>query len=663
MGKKSITLALAGNPNTGKTSVFNELTGARQRIGNWPGVTVEKKMGTVTHKGKKIEVVDLPGTYSLTAYSTDEVVARNFLVKDKPDVVVHVIDASNLERNLYLTTQLMELGVRVVLALNMSDMVKKRGDKIDTHQLERFFETPVVETVGSKGIGMDALLDAAVTEALKGPHHEHVVGYGKSIETKITEVRKIVEKDKSLKTYPRRWLAVKILEGDEEVEKIIKKSKVNKQIRKVLETIDLEGFEAAMADKRYEAIGAAVSQCMKRKPDQMTASDMIDRVFTNKFLGIPIFLAIMWGAFELTFTFGTPFMDLIDTVFVEVGAWLVNNVQPEWVGSLLGEGIIGGVGSVIIFLPNILILFLLLAFLERSGYMARAAFIMDKLMHTMGLHGHSFVPMLMGFGCNVPAIMATRTLKDKRDRLITIIVAPFMSCGARLPVYILLAGTFFSRNSGMVIFMIYIAGIIVAILSAKLLRMTLFKGEPAPFIMELPPYRVPNLKSCVIQMWDNGKMYVKKAATIILLGVVIIWVLSVLPWGVEPGSEESVIGIIGKVIAPVFYPLGFDWKIAVALIFGFVAKEIVVGGLGVLYGVGEDEDGLSDALKNDPNFGPFHAAGLMAFTLLYMPCIACAGVIKKETGSWKWTAFAMGYGTAIAYLVAMAINGLRLLFG
>ncbi|MBN2065747.1 MAG: ferrous iron transport protein B [Candidatus Thermoplasmatota archaeon] len=656
MQEKKIRIALAGNPNVGKTTLFNAITGSHQHVGNWPGVTVEKKVGKKTFKGFEIEVVDLPGTYSLTAYSTDEVVARNYIIDEKPDVVVHIVDATNLERNLYLTTQLLEFGTRVVIALNMVDIAEGRGDVFNIKRMEEFLETPVVKTVGSTGQGIEELLTTVIKEAQKGPHHEHEIGYGKDIEKNISILEDILRSDTSIaQKFPLRWLSVKLLEGDSHVLEKIKGSSVEQSVKKILDTVNKEEYEAAMADKRYEAINSILPQVCTMCVPKMTVSDMIDRVFTNKYFGIPIFLAMLWGAFELTFTFATPFMDIIDTGFAWLAGAVAENVQPDWLASLLGDGIIGGVGFVLVFIPNIFILFLLLSFLEDSGYMARAAFIMDRLMYKIGLTGKSFIPMLMGFGCNVPAIMATRTIEDKKDRLITILVNPFISCGARLPVFVLLAGAFFGRQAGSVIFGLYVLGIVVAIFSAKLFRSTLFKGKPSPFVMELPPYRLPTIKTGVIHMWERGSMYLKKAGTVILLGALIIWVLASLPWGVEYGSEASYAGQLGHILEPFVAPLGFDWRIAVALLFGFVAKEIVVGALGVLYGAGEDEDALTSSLQSDANFTALTSLGVMVFTLIYMPCLATVGVIKKETGSWKWTLFAIVYGIALAYILVLIL--------
>ena len=758
MGAKNhITVALAGNPNAGKTSLFNAITGSRQHVGNWPGVTVEKKVGKYTHKGIEIEVVDLPGTYSLTAYSIDEIVARDYIVEERPDVVVHIVDASNLERNLYLTTQLMELGTRVVIALNMVDIAEKRGDVIDIEKMAGFLEIPVVRTIANIGYGVTTLMDEVVKEAQKPEHHEHEIGYGKEIEKALVKLESIIKRDTHLVgIYPLRWIAVKLIEDDENIKERIEFSPVREEIEEFLAEIDTIDFEARMADKRYEAINAVLPQVLKKGEVGMTTSDMIDRVLTNKYLGIPIFLILMWGAFELTFTFATPFMDIIDLVFGHLSGWANENIEPAWLGSLIGDGIFGRVGFVLIFLPNIFILFLMLSFLEDSGYMARAAFIMDKLMYNLGLHGKSFIPLLMGFGCNIPAIMATRTIEDEKDRLITILVNPFISCGARLPVYLLLAGAFFGGQAATVIFFIYIFGIVVAVGSAKLFRSTILPGKPAPFIMELPPYRLPTLRTTVIHMWERGSMYLRKAGTIIFVFAIVIWSLSAFNGdgyieetekdidegellvgdgafegkgrftvledgegtftgtvletvelksgtyekdryyeGIELMEEEELHGDgtfegeceflsdedggryigedftveesfaadIGHGFGPITSPLGFTWKMNTALVFGFVAKEVVVGSLGVLYGVGEDEDRVSDSMEDDKDFSPLVAFCLMLFTLLYLPCLATVPVIYKETGSVKWTGFSVGYGLVLAWLLAFVVYQVGSLMG
>ncbi len=663
MEDREIKIALTGNPNVGKTTLFNALTGSRQHVGNWPGVTVEKKSGRISYKGYDIEVIDLPGTYSLTAYSVDEIVARDFIIEEKPDVVIQVVDASNLERNLYLTTQLMELGSEILIVLNMCDIAEERGDRIYIDKMQELLATPIIRTVATQKKGICELLDKVIEQKEIEQHHGHEIGYGNEIEDKILEIEKVLSEDENRdKRYPLRWVSIRLLEGDDNVREKIANSPVYEKTIEIIDAIDLEEYEAEIADKRYLAINMIFPQMCTRANDTLTKSDMIDRVLTNKYLGIPIFLALMWGAFELTFAFATPFMDMIDITATWFANYISSSLQPEWLASLVGDGIIGGVGAVLVFVPNIFILFFLLSLLEGSGYLARAAFIMDKLMYKIGMHGKSFIPMLMGFGCNVPAIMAARSIEDEKDRLITILIVPFVSCGARLPIYVLFAGTFFGRQAGTVIFAMYILGIVIAVISAKLLRKTIVKGKPAPFIMELPPYRVPTLKASIIHMWDNGFMYIKKAGSIILVGVVVIWVMASFPWGVEYGSEDSYVGSLGHAVEPFLKPLGFDWKISVALIFGLVAKEIVVASMGVLYGSGDSSEVLSERLLADSGITALSSLSLMAFSLLYMPCIATVGVIKKETGSWKWTVFAIIYGIGVAWITAFIIyQGGRLL--
>lgn len=660
---EKITVALTGNPNVGKTSIFNAITGSRQHVGNWPGVTVERKMGKRVHDGIEMQIVDLPGTYSLTAYSLDEIIARDFIIEERPDVVVQVIDATNLERNLYLTTQLMELGVRLVIALNMTDLAIAKGDSIDAQKMQEFLEIPVISTVASRGGGIKELLDAITGELHRPGPTDNIFTYEEGIEYKVSELRSILESDPFFAHYPSRWFSMKLLEGDENIIKKAQESDRYPQIRRTLDKADPDEMEAKIADQRYATIQTMLRQVCNINTSRLSGSDMVDRVVTNKYLGIPIFLTLMWAAFELTFTFATPFMNMIDIFFGWLAETTAESISIGWLASLAGEGIVAGVGSVLIFLPNILLLFFMLSLLEDSGYMARAAFIMDRVMGKIGLHGKSFIPLIMGFGCNVPAIMATRTIEDPRDRLVTILVAPFVSCGARLPVYVLLAGAFFGRDAGIVIFGLYALGILVAVLSAKFMRSSVLKGEDSPFIMELPDYRLPTLKGSLIHMWERGKIYLKKAGGIILIGVVGVWLLASIPapgsggtFGSEEiyGTSDSLIGLIGHAIEPLVAPLGFDWKIAVALVFGIVAKEIVVGSMGVLYGAGEDEQNLSAILAAGA-MTPLIGLGLMVFTLLYAPCFACIGVIKRETGSWKWTLFQLVYGTGLAWTFAFIL--------
>lgn len=652
-----IRIALTGNPNVGKTTLFNAFTGSRQHVGNWPGVTVEKKTGRIDWNGHAIEVIDLPGTYSLTAYSADEVVARDYILEEKPDVVVQVVDATNLERNLYLTTQLAELGVPVVIALNMVDEAEATGCTIDRERLSSLLEIPVVRTVGTRGEGLDDLLDAAVREAKTSPHHEHIVGYGNEIEAMIASLVGVLAADKDLgDRYPLRWLAARLLEGDENALAKVKESPVSSRVQDILSGTDLDEYEAAMADRRYDVIAAVLPQVRTAGARSMNVSEMIDRVVTDRYLGIPIFLALMWGAFELTFVVAAPFVALIEAGLAWLSAAVAGWLGPAWLASLVGDGIIGGVGSVLVFVPNIFILFLFLSFLEDTGYLARAAFIMDRLMYAIGLPGKAFIPMLIGFGCNVPGIMAARTIEGEKDRLITILVNPFISCSARLPVYILFAGAFFGAAAGAVVFFLYVLGISTAIGSAKLFRHTILPGESSPFIMEMPPYRLPTVGTSLLHTWSRGAMYVRKAGTIILAGALVVWCLASFPFGVEYGSSESLAGSLGRLLEPLVAPLGFDWKIAVALLFGLVAKEVVVGSLGVLYGTGEGGDALSTALLADPGLSAATALALMVFVLLYTPCLATIATIRKETGSWRWAGFSVAYGLVLAWTLSLIVG-------
>jgi len=702
---EKLTIALAGNPNSGKTTIFNNLTGARQHVGNYPGVTVEKIEGSLKYKGYEIEVVDLPGTYSLNAYSLDEVVARNFVLEEKPDVVIDIIDTSNLERNLYLATQFKELGIPLVLAFNMADLAQKQGLSIDKKRLSALLGLPIIFTVASKKKGMNELLDAAIQLAEgKIKLAETIVGYGREIEEEIKKLEEILSQDTGLIIkYPVRWIALKLLEGDREIVKKVKKSEKAGEIEEIagksishLKGIFGDEVEAIIADRRYGFISGACSESiLKTYEVRHTTSDQIDKVLVNRLLGLPIFLGLMYLLFKFTFTLSIPLM-----AWVETGQeWLSNFIHgclPEGsaVQSLVVGGIVGGVGSVLVFVPIIFLLFLAIALLEDSGYMARAVFIMDRFMHKIGLHGRSCIPMLLGFGCNLPAIMAARTIKDRKDRLVTILVNPFMSCGARLPVYTLLIGAFFSeKTAGNILFSLYALGVAVAIVMAKIFRRYLFKGETAPFVMELPPYRLPTIKGLLIHMWERGVLYLKKAGTIIFAGCLVVWFLSNFPWNPQYSKdydrligevqgetmlvtqlenqkareklEKSYAGRLGKKVAPIFKPLGFDdWRISVGLIGGFVAKEIVVGTLGTLHSVGEaDENSMSlrQALQRQTRkdgskfYSPLVAYALMVFVLLYIPCIAVIAVIKRETNSWRWPAFTAVYTTILAWLASFVI--------
>ncbi|WP_026068934.1 ferrous iron transport protein B [Methanomassiliicoccus luminyensis] len=652
--EKEIRIALIGNPNVGKTSLFNVLTGSRQHVGNWPGVTIEKKTGSRPHKGYVLQITDLPGTYSLATRSPDEAVANDFITKEHPDLVVQVVDSTNLERNLYLTTQLMDMGLDVVLALNMSDMAESRGDILDVKKFSQAWGIPAVPISATQRTGINDLLDTIIKTFKDETVPRPITDFGAAAEKKVAELEGIMHANQ-FDTPTLRWIALRLMEGMEEPSKLTQNAAAAQQLDAALVGVDKEGMEMDFVDKRYEAITSTLGKVYRRGVEKRSISDSLDRVVTNKWLGIPIFLVLMWGIFELTFTVAAPFASLIDMGFAWLAEWIGANVQPDWLASLLGDGIIGGVGFVLVFVPNILVMFLMLSILEDSGYLARAAFIMDRAMSKLGLHGKSFIPMLLGFGCNVPALMASRTIEDKNSRLITILTTPYMSCSARLPVYILFAGIFFPAVAGTVVFGMYILGIAVAIGSALLFRHTILKGESSPFIMELPPYRMPIFKGTLIHMWERGSQYIKKAGTFILLGALIVWLLASFPWGVEYGSEASYAGALGHLLVPILAPLGFDWRIAVALVFGFLAKEIVVGALGVLYGA-EEGAGLEEVLETSMT-APV-ALGLMSFVLIYTPCVAALGVLWRETRSWKWTLFHVFYSLAVAYLVAFVVFNL-----
>lgn len=698
MPNKLIRIALAGNPNSGKTTVFNNLTGARQHVGNYAGVTVEKKEGTVKYRDYEIKVIDLPGTYSLTAYSPDEVVARNVIIEEKPDVLVNIVDASNLERNLYLTTQLIELDVPMVLALNMYDTAEKAGIKIDGELLSQLLGIPIVRTIGTKNMGTTELLDAVIDMvAGRTNKNRKNIKYHEEMEEElqviqsllsvtddgVTEIAAATESHRSTIMYPARWLAVKLLENDKDV---LHKVGLLDNGKKVLEAVNKgqnnirrlmhEDPELVVVDGRYGFIRGACREAVSLSTNnRISTTETIDKILLNRALGLPIFFGVMWLLFQLTFTLGAPLMEWIETGFGLLGEWVSNNMAEGLLQELIVDGIIGGVGGVIAFLPNILLMFLGIAFLEATGYMARAAFVMDKLMHRVGLHGKSFVPMLTGFGCTIPAIMATRTLENPKDRLVTMLVTPLMSCGARLPVYTLLIAAFFpSEAAGNVLFSIYIIGIGLALLMAKVFRTWLLPGESEPFVMELPVYRLPTLKNVLIHMWEKAWLYLKKAGTIILAAAILMWGLFTFPLVDADGHkftnatqqmEESYAGKLGKAIEPMIAPLGFDWKTGIALIAGLAAKEVVVSTLGTLYSI-QDEEALSaeqegavkdfaQRAREQSGFTPFTAYILMLFTLIYVPCMATIAVIKRETNGWKWPLFTVGYTTALAWIVCAVV--------
>ncbi|MGQ9778036.1 MAG: ferrous iron transport protein B [Thermodesulfobacteriota bacterium] len=656
MEPKRLKIGLAGNPNSGKSTVFNNLTGGHAHVGNWPGVTVEKKEGKFRFGNYEVTLVDLPGTYTFTAYSLDEKVARDFIIKEKPEGVVVVVDASNLERNLYLVTQLLELGVNIILDLNMMDIVRSKGMVIDTKKLSEVFGIPVVETVGNKGEGMDDLKEAIVNRLIKR-RDSFRIDYGQDIEAEIERLEKLL----NISEYPSRWAAIKLLEGDREVLEMVGGTKIESEV--IDAKIRLEkhigyDLETALVEMRYAFLSGLVKESVSKKFDlveRLDISDRIDRILVNRYLGIPIFLGMMWLVFQVVFTLGGPLADGIDAGMGWLGEFTASGIEslggPKWFSSLISDGIISGVGSVLVFLPNIFLLFLAIAILEASGYMARAAFVMDRFMHALGLHGKSFIPMLIGFGCNIPGIMATRTLESEKDRILTILVIPLMSCSARLPIYTLFAGAFFAEHQGWVVFSLYLMGIVLAIIVARIFKSLFFAGEVAPLIMELPPYRLPTIKGILIHMWERGSLFLKKAGTIIFAGVVLIWLLASLPLGVEYASKESFIGQLGSFFAPLLKPAGFGfWQAAVALLFGILAKEVVVGTFGTLYGV--EEAGLTNVIQGV--FTPLSAYAFMVISLIYIPCIAAIATIKRET-NWRWTFLAVGYSLILGWLLAVGI--------
>ncbi len=662
-------IALAGNPNSGKTTIFNALTGSNQRVGNWPGVTVEKKEGVLRLEGMDYTVVDLPGTYGLSARSIDERVARDFLVRNRPSLVAVILDASNLERNMYLALQIMELGVsNVILVFNMMDVARSRGLDIDVKAMGIFLGLPIIPTIGNRREGIEDL-KRVISLYMRGRgdgNDDKLIRkapfkYRQELEDAIRQVGAMIPKDLA-KKYPARWVAIRLMEDDGEYRHIVEGLASGKEILSKVESLrqHIEGIlgydvETAMAEMRYGYINGVVREFVKKKPsvaDRLSMSDRIDTVVTNKYLGLPIFFLIMWIAFMLTFDLGGLFSTYIDSFFTFLGNITAVHMRPEWLASFVTDGVIGGVGAVLVFLPNIFMLFLMLSILEESGYMARGAFVMDRLMHAMGLHGKSFIPLVLGFGCNVPAIMATRTLENRKDRIITILVNPLMSCSARLPVYVLFAGALFRAHQGTVIFSIYLLGVILAILLARIFKSMFFKGETTPLVMELPPYHIPEAKGVFLSAWQRSGLFVRKAGTIIFAAVILVWLMASLPAGVGYGSEHSLIGRLGSIMAPVLSPAGFGyWQAAVALFFGILAKEVVVGTLGTLYHT--TGSGLSAVIAT--HFTPLSGYAFMVMTLVYIPCIATIAVIKRETNSWAWAGFAVAYSLVLGWSLAVMI--------
>ena len=712
--QKIITVAVAGNPNAGKSTLINAIAGTRLQVGNWPGVTVEKKEAVFNYAGRKIKLVDLPGTYSLSPYSEEERIARDYLLEETPDVIVDVIDATNLERNLYLTMQLLELGIPVVAALNIFDEAENQGLQIDTRAVEEILGARVVPTVATKKRGVEELLAAVVAVGLDpGTQEPRAVNYGADIETATQEVEGEIKKlhPHLGERYPWRWLALKILEGDRQVLQEARlggnDAFVGGQAVRHLRQAHGEDLEALMADARYGQAAGLTREVMKKAEHQRTElTERIDRVVLNRFLGIPIFLAAMWLVFKLTFDLSAPFSDWMDQMIngpFKRGAEALMTLlhAPDWLVSLATDGVIAGVGFVLVFIPVIFAMMFFITLLEGSGYMARAAFVMDRAMHAMGLHGKSFIPLLLGFGCNVPAIYATRTLENPRDKALTALLIPLMSCGARLPVYVIFVGVFFAAYSGTVIWSLYVLGLALAVLMGILFKKTIFRGEYPMFIMELPPYRLPGLRSLLIHTWEKGKHFLIKAGTYIFAVSVLTWFLLNLPWGVEH-KQDSYLGQAAAVVAPALKPMGFgNWEAAASLITGVIAKEIVVGTMGEIYtpkakeakkearpSLGEDlqkmgvsflaagkeavfnvfssfgstKFSMEEKEKTRPlkaviqkQFTPLSAYAFMAFVLLYMPCMVVAVAFRHEFGSWKWFGVAFGYEMILAWVVACAI--------
>ncbi|MBE6220692.1 MAG: ferrous iron transport protein B [Rikenellaceae bacterium] len=715
---RQINVALVGNPNSGKTSLFNALSGGHEHVGNYSGVTVDAKLGSFSYKGYKINITDLPGTYALSAYTPEELYVRQHLINELPDVVINAVVASNLERNLYLTTELIDLNPKMVVALNMYDELEERGSRLDYEQLGRMIGVPVVPVVARDGKGLDALLDEVIsTYEGQNPKVRHIhINYSSSIENEIQSLSKLMKRniEELPKCFPPRYWAIKMLEGDANVMSLLKggehftewKTHSVKGAARIITALD-EDVESAITNEKYGFIEGALAETYvagtNKGADDKTS--LIDRIVTHRYLGFPLFLAMMFLMFWSTFTLGAYPQEWIEIGFGWLGEFVGGLMSDGPLRDLIVDGIIGGVGSVIVFLPNILILYLFISIMEDSGYMARAAFIMDRLMHLAGLHGKSFIPLVMGFGCNVPAIMATRTIESHSSRLITILINPFMSCSARLPVFVLLVATFFPECAGAMLFGIYLFGCLVAIITARLLRRFMFGKDETPFVMELPPYRIPTLNATLRHMWERSRQYLRKIAGLILVAAVVIWFLSYYPRSVEPQSvhpantelalesntlgsdavsvvnqqynsdelqvnksqsENSYLGRIGRFIEPVMKPLGMDWRASVAILSGISAKEIVVSTLGVLYSVEDaesDNASLSASLLSSGNYTRAGALAMIIFILLYLPCLATVSAIAHEAGGWKWALFSIVYNTSLAWILAFVAYHLGMWIG
>lgn len=708
--RRTINVALVGNPNCGKTSLFNIASGAHEHVGNYSGVTVDAKEGFFDFQGYHFRIVDLPGTYSLSAYTPEELYVRKHIIEETPDVIINVVDSSNLERNFYLTTQLIDMNVRMVIALNMYDELESSGNKLDYIKLSQLIGVPMIPTVCRRGEGIDQLfhviigiyeggdflsqkgeIRSEILEDLRDwhktyvPDHEfgshkeeedarprgymrHIhINHGPELERSIEEVKKAISQNEDIRhKYSTRFLSIKLLENDKEIENFIStlpngkeiiaiRNKETLRIRKVMN----EDSEQAITDAKYGFITGALKETFTDNHlEKEQTTRVIDSIVTHRIWGYPIFFLFLYIMFEGTFVLGDYPMQGIEWLVDQLGNLIRNNMTEGPLKDLLIDGIIGGVGGVIVFLPNILILYFFISILEDSGYMARAAFIMDKIMHRMGLHGKSFIPLIMGFGCNVPAIMATRTIEDRKSRLITMLVNPLMSCSARLPIYLVMIGAFFPNCASFMLLCIYTAGILLAVIMARIFSKFLVKGEDSPFVMELPPYRMPTSKSIMRHTWEKGAQYLKKMGGIIMIASIIIWFLGYYPQhdayeSVAEQQKNSYIGQIGKAIEPVIKPLGFDWKLGIGLISGVGAKELVVSTLGVLYTNEGDVENVN--LSNRIPITPLVALAYMLFVLIYFPCIATFAAIKQESGSWKWAIFTAGYTTGLAWLIAFTV--------
>ena len=690
---KSINVAFIGNPNCGKTTLFNAASGAHQKVGNYSGVTVDVHNSKFRQDGYTFNITDLPGTYSLSAYSPEELFVRQHITDAQPDVVINIVDAANLERNLFLTTQLIDMNIPMVMALNMYDELEKKGAQLDVAQLSELLGMPVVPTVGFRKKGLNELFKSVIDvyERKEEEQRYSNINHGKYVEEAIASIQPLInsEENKAIcDAISSRFLAVKLLEKDEQSSKLLKQAAnreaIQSAVLKAIQSLEAEfneDSETIIADAKYGFISGALKVTYKReKQDKRQRSEVLDSFLTNKYWGFPVFIFFMWLMFQATFTIGQYPMDWIDGLVGSFGEAIKGYMSDGPLKDLLVDGVIGGVGGVIVFLPNILILFFFISLMEDTGYIARAAFIMDRLMRSIGLHGKSFIPLVMGFGCNVPAVMATRTIEDKNNRLLTMLIAPFMSCSARLPVYILLIGAFFPDYPGTVLFCIYIIGIILAVVVALIFKKFIFKSEASPFVMELPPYRIPTGKSLVLHVWQNASQYIQKMGGMILISSVIIWALTYFPRDAQQTPEQqmeaSYMGKMGHAVEPAIEPLGFDWKMGVSLITGMAAKEIVVSTMGVLYKAEEGANESSATLKNrlkehtyaqgekegQKVFSPLSAFSFMLFILIYFPCVAVIAAVKKEAGGWKWAVFMMVYTTAMAWAVSFAVFQIGSLF-